>query len=533
MVICLLAPCQLLGQSDRDSLQQEESVDYFQRWLEEDVVYIITNEERSVFENLSTIEEKEQFIEQFWFRRDQDPRTAENEFKEEHYRRLAYSNEHFSSGKPGWKSDRGRIYIIHGPPAELEAHPTGGHHVRPMTQGGGTTTTYPFEVWRYRHIEGVGDDIILEFVDKTMTGEYRLALLPEEKDALLYIPGAGPTVAEELGLATKADRPFFNPGNRENYPGMIQSIQNNPFLRYETFAKVQGPKEIRYTDLKEIVEIDVTYDTLPLSVEAHYFRLGNGEVLVPVTFQIQNKNLSFELQHGVHVARVAVYGIVTTMSKRIVTEFEDDLTLSYRDEVFEVGLLQEAVYQKILALEPKMRYRLDLVVKDLNGDRVGVVSRGLIPPKFSDEVLQASPLVFSNYVRALQEAPDQNEMFVLGDVRIRPNIKKEFTDDVPMGVYFQLYNAEIDQTSLTPSLSVTYEILHNGNPITSVTDLNGESTQFFSNDRVVLIRRFDLSELEAGEYRIRLKVHDRIGDRRVELGDSFKLVESRVLPKTG
>lgn len=528
LTICLFLPGLLSAQPEQDYLSQEESYDYFLKWLGEDVIYIVTDEERDIFKNLTTADEREQFIEQFWFRRDPDPRTAENEFKEEHYRRLAYCNENFSSGKPGWKTDRGRIYIIHGPPDELEFHPTGNRHVRPMSQGGGSTTTYPFEVWTYRYLEGIGDNITLEFVDKTMTGEYRLALLPDEKDALLYTPGGGKTVAEELGLATKADRPFFNPGNRENYPGMLHSIQNNPFLRYETFAKVQGPKSIKYQDLKEIVDVNVSYDRIPLEVEAHYFRLSQAQALVPVTFQLQNKNLSFQLENGAQVARVAVYGVVTSITKRVITEFEDDLNLSYREDAISAGLLQNSVYQKILFLEPKMRYRLDLVVKDLNSDSVGVVSRALVPPSYTDESLQASQLIFSSQIWTLQEAPDLNEMFVLGDVRIRPNIKKEFAPNLPLGVYFQLYNVRIDQTELTPSLSVTYDILRDGHPVSSTTDLNGESTQFFSSDRVVLIKQIDLTGLENGRYQIRLHIHDRIGNQQIEVNDFFTLVGSKI-----
>jgi len=175
--------------------------EYFKKWLDEDVVYIISEEEKKVFKDLQTDEEREKFIEQFWIRRDTDPRTPDNEFKEEHYRRIAYANERFPSGIPGWKTDRGRIYITFGQPAEIESHPSGGSYQREYWEGGGTTSTFPFERWRYRHIDGIGDDIEIEFVDKSMSGEYKMALTPDEKDALLFVPGAGLTCAEEMGLS--------------------------------------------------------------------------------------------------------------------------------------------------------------------------------------------------------------------------------------------------------------------------------------------------------------------------------------------
>ena len=178
----------------------------YKKWLNEDVIYIITPEEKNAFLHLATNEEREQFIEQFWQRRNPDPDSAENTYKEEHYRRIAYANEHYASGIPGWKTDRGRIYIMWGPADEVDSHPTGGSYQRPSTEGGGETTTYPFEDWRYRYLEGMGEDVELEFVDPTSTGEYHLTMDPSEKDALLYVPGAGLTMAEEMGMASKADR---------------------------------------------------------------------------------------------------------------------------------------------------------------------------------------------------------------------------------------------------------------------------------------------------------------------------------------
>jgi len=197
--------------SERERKKKEEKLRKeletpYRKWLNEDVAYIITDEERTAFKRLQTDEEREQFIEQFWLRRDPTPDSIENEFKEEHYRRIAYTNENFASGIPGWKTDRGRIYITYGPPDEKETHPSGGTYERPSEEGGGTTSTFPFEQWRYRYIEGVGSDIIIEFVDPTMSGEYRMTMDPSEKDALLYVPGAGLTMMEQMGMSSKNDR---------------------------------------------------------------------------------------------------------------------------------------------------------------------------------------------------------------------------------------------------------------------------------------------------------------------------------------
>src|SRR6266851_5093424 len=121
----------------------------YKEWLNEDVVYIISPEERQAFLQLETNEEREQFIEQFWLRRSGNPDLPDNDFKEEHYRRIAYANEHFASGIPGWKTDRGRMYIMWGPADEVESHPTGGTYDRPMQEGSGSTSTYPWETWRW------------------------------------------------------------------------------------------------------------------------------------------------------------------------------------------------------------------------------------------------------------------------------------------------------------------------------------------------------------------------------------------------
>ena len=504
-------------------VRQEEKKDYYGKWLKEDVLYLITEDEREVFLGLITPEEKEQFIEQFWFRRDLDPRTAFNEFKEEHYRRIAYTNERFHSGKPGWMTDRGRIYIIHGPPAEIESYPSGGTYDRPIHEGGGTTSVHPFEMWRYRYIEGIGNDVVLEFVDDSYSGEYRLSFNPEEKDALLHIPGGGLTWAESMGLTNKEDRPYFS-GNLRSPAHISGRAKDNPFDRYETFVKVQAPLPIKYQDLKEMVKVNVAYQELPFQLRSDYFRLDENRVLVPITMLVEDKYMTFEREGDIHVARLAVYGIITSMTNRIVTEFHHDLSVSRRNTDKKIN--QRSMYQKIVPLEKKMRYKLDLVVKDLNSGIVGVVKKALIPPGYTRETLSGSSLILSDFIRQLDDAPERDQMFVLGDIWIRPSMDKLFSTTKPLGVYLQLYNVAIDQTSYSPSLSVNYRITKNDTILKTISDDIGNSIHFFSDQRVVLISQFELKDLPPGKYRIEIEAWDKVKNQKIYIQDSFQIVDS-------
>src|SRR5690242_14617544 len=279
-----------------DKLRKELETPY-RKWLNEDVAYIITDEERAAFKKLQTDEEREQFIEQFWLRRDPTPDSIENEFKEEHYRRIAYANERYASGIPGWKTDRGRIYITFGPPDEIESHPSGGTYERPPEEGGGTTSTFPFEQWRYRYIEDIGNDIIIEFVDPTMSGEYRMTMDPSEKDALLYVPGAGLTLMEQLGLSDKTDRFNRTDGTHLGTSLGGETSKMNQFNRLEQFAKLQKPPAVKFKDLEAAITSRVTYSILPMKVQVNFIPVTEASVLTYVTVQFENKDLQFQTKN--------------------------------------------------------------------------------------------------------------------------------------------------------------------------------------------------------------------------------------------
>src|ERR1700728_3602783 len=227
-------------------LKQELSQTY-KTWLNQDVVWIISDEEKKSFMSLSNDEERDAFIEQFWLRRNPDPDSQDNEFREEHYRRIAYANEHFAAGKPGWKTDRGHIYISFGKPDSIDSHPSCGSYERPMDEGGGETSTFPFETWHYRYLEGVGDNSDLEFVDTCQCGDYHFTIDRSEKDALLHVPGGGETLYEQMGMAKKADR--FRGGIENLGTGPLsQGQEGKQFDRIELAAKVFAPPPVKFKD---------------------------------------------------------------------------------------------------------------------------------------------------------------------------------------------------------------------------------------------------------------------------------------------
>jgi GWxTD domain-containing protein len=341
----------------------------YKQWLNEDVVYIIAPEERTAFLQLNTSEEREQFIEQFWLRRSGNPDLPENDFKEEHYRRIAYANEHFASGIPGWRTDRGRTYIIWGPADEVDSHPTGGTYDRPMEEGGGSTSTYPWETWRYRYLEGLGNNIIVEFVDPSGSGEYHLTMDPSEKDALLHVPGAGLSMLESMGLASKADR--FTRSDGTNLPTTMggQPASMNEFTRLEQYAKIQQAPPVKFKDLEALVTSRIVRDQVHFAWRTDYLKVTNDTVLVPVTIQVPNSQLSFQNKDGVHTATMNIFGRISTLTGRVVQTFEEPVTRDFPDSLFQQSVKLQSIYQKAVPLRPGL-YRLDLVIKDVQSGNV-------------------------------------------------------------------------------------------------------------------------------------------------------------------
>lgn len=500
--------------TDKQRRKQEEKLRKeletpYRKWLNEDVAYIITDDERAAFKRLQTDEEREQFIEQFWLRRDPTPDTAENEMKEEHYRRIAYANERYASGIPGWKTDRGRIYITFGPPDENESHPSGGSYERPMEEGGGQTSTYPFEIWRYRWIEGVGSDILIEFVDPTMTGEYRMTMDPSEKDALLYVPGAGLTMMEQMGLSSKADRFNRTDGTHLGTGDQPMSHRMNQFERLEQFAKLQKPPAIKFKDLESQVNSRITFNILPMQVRADYFPVTESSVLTNVTLQFENKDLNFQSKEGVQKAVVNIYARITTMSRRVVNVFEDTVTVDSAPEMLQAMSKRQSIYQKSIPLQPGM-YRLNVVAKDVVGGNMNNYEVALQVPRIDPEKLSSSSLVLADLIEKVPTRSIGTGPFVLGGSKVRPRVNDVFRRDEKMGIYLKVYNFGPDEKTQKPNGQVEYEVVKNGTneKIFDFTeDLAGLPNA--SASQVTIEKLLPLKTLAPGQYTIRLKVTDK------------------------
>ena len=493
----------------REEKLRKELETPYKKWLNEDVLYIITDEEKQAWKRLATDEEREQFIEGFWLRRDPTPDSAENEFKEEHYRRIAYANERYASGIPGWKTDRGRIYITFGPPDENESHPSGGSYERPAEEGGGTTSTFPFEKWRYRWIEGIGTDIIIEFVDPTMTGEYRMTMDPSEKDALLMVPNAGLTLMEQMGLASKTDRFNRTDGTRLGEAFGGQSSRMNQFERLEQFSKLQRPPVVKFKDLEASVNSTIKFNLLPLQVRADYFPLTESSILTNVTLQMENKDLQFSAKEGIQKATVNMYFRITSMSRRVIAVHEDTVTVESPTEFLGEQSKKSSIYQKSFPLAPGM-YRLNIVARDVVGGNMNNYELALNVPHFEAEKLAASTLLLADLIEKVPTKSIGTGMFVLGSSKVRPRISNTFRRDEKMGIYMKAYNLGADEKQ-HPNGTVDYEVVKAGGtekifefsePIQSIP---GASPQ-----QVTIEKLLPLKSLQPGQYVLKMKVNDGI-----------------------
>ena len=508
--------------------KKEELKSVYKRWLDEDVTYIITDEERKAFKALKTDEERDQFIEQFWLRRDPDPDTPENEYKEEYYQRIQYANEKFSSGIPGWRTDRGRIYVKFGKPDEIESHPSGGQYQRPSYEGGGSTSTFPFETWWYRYIEGVGSDIEIEFVDPSGSGEYRIAQSPNEKDALLYTPNGGLTLAEELGMANKVDR--ITGGGLGTQGGMFGGrAKDQPFEKLALLADLNRAPSIKFGDVAVKADLpEIATDVLPFSVRTDFFRMSSESVATSFTMQFDHSDLSFKNQGGIYSGTVNIYARLTGLSGRRAGNFEDTVqTARYSEDMLKDGQAQRSIYQKNIALPPG-RYKIDVVARDTVSGKSGILHHSFEVPRYQDKTLATSTIILAASIEPLDNRTISAGQFIIGRYKVKPYVSGVYKPGQNLAVFLQVYDAEMDQSTLQPALRVEFIVSKGGQELFHVVEDGKSKTGLIDmkGQQLVIAKAIPLQDklAEPGTYTVIARITDLVSQKVVSPQAQFTVV---------
>jgi GWxTD domain-containing protein len=508
----------------QDRRNQEVLTDHYTKWLQEDVLYIVSEEEAEVFRRLTTDVERDQFIEQFWLRRDPNPRTPANEFKEEHYRRIHYANERFAAGIPGWRTDRGRVYIMYGPPDRRERFPLGGRYDRKDYEGGGVTSVFPFERWEYRYIEGLGSDVELEFVDSSGSNSYELTMDAQEKDEFLRVDGMGLTFDEmyhpDLGGQKSWERVVgLRHGGDANRQGIFfDRAKDDPFQKAELMAKLSAPPKIRFTDLRDVVTTRVSYNGLPFQIATHSFQLGRRDFLVHLTLGVENENVSFEERQGLRHSRLQVYGQVETLSNRIAFAFDDEVVADYSGDQDPALQNLSSTYQRKLILPPG-RYKVEIVVKDTVSGRIGTQSIGLHLPAPPQGEFSASSVILANMIQPSDG--DLTNPNIVGPFKIQPQLDQAFESGKSLGFYFEIYNFQIDQSTQRPQLLAEYALVPKGGDPSEFRNITGAAS--FTADRIYFARMVQLGDRVPGEYELVLALSDVLSEKSLTTRIPFSL----------
>jgi len=519
--------------SDKERFKQQKELKQelhgsYKKWVDEDVHWIITDQELKAFKSLSNDEERDSFIEAFWQRRNPNPDSPENEFREEHYRRIAYTNEHFAAGKPGWKTDRGHIYIAFGKPDDIESHPSGGMYDRPIAEGGGQTSTFPFEIWHYRYLEGVGDNIDIEFVDTCMCGDYHMTIDRSEKDALQHVPGAGATLYEQMGMAKQSDR--FRGGLENLGDGPNSSMnQSKQFDRLEQYAKLQAPPPVKFKDLESFLSNHklLTGPIFPFDVRTDFVKVTDDTVLVPITLQIKNRDITFNTKDGVSKGEVNILGRVSTITDHVVQTFEETVQVEEPAELLPQTLDHSQLYWKALPLRPG-RYRVDVAIKDVNNvDHVGVWAQGITVPKYDDDRLSASSLILSDKMYRVPSKEIGTGSFIIGNTFIRPRVTVNaatpvsFHRDQKLNFWMQVYNLGIDEKSKQNAAKITYQIIDTATN-KALLDTSEDSQALSANsDQVTVEKSLPLASLQPGKYLVKIQVNDSVSKQEIAQSAPF------------
>jgi len=367
---------------------------------------------------------------------------------------------------------------------------------------------------------------MIEFVDTCMCNDYHMTLDRSEKDALLYTPNGGLTLYEELGMASKTNR--FTNGGLEHLgtSPLNPDNQTKEFDRLQEFAKLSAPPQVKFKDLEEVVRHKINVNLMPFDVRADFVKVTGDTVLVPVTVQVKNRDITFVNKDGVQRGTVNIFGRVTTLTDRIAQTFEDTVQVDVPAELLPKVAENASVYWKAVPLRPG-RYRFDVVVKDVNGDRVGTWSRGILVPEFPDDRLSNSSLIVADDMEPVAAKNVGTGMFVIGDTKVRPRVPSSdgkpvvFKQNQKLNFWVQVYNLTVDEKTHKPSATVEYDVINASTNKAVVHTVENTDSMGNVGDQLTLQKTLSAANLGPGVYRIEIKVNDNISKQTVGPSATF------------
>ena len=399
----------------------------------------------------------------------------------------------------------------------------GGPYLRPAEQGGGTTTTYPFEIWRYRHLDGIGQEIMIEFVDQCGCGDYRRSINYSDKDADRNVPNAGLTDAEANLGVSKARRLLDPQGIGQSLFG--QNDGGKFFERMEQNAALDRSPALRMdaTDVRHIIRTNL----LKFDVRVDFLKGSSDTVLMPITIQVPNRELTFVGKDGVQRGLVNIFGRMSTITGTTAQTFEDTVRLDVPAGLLDRAMNNVALYWKALPMRPGL-YRLDIVVKDVNGDKLGTAIQRIQVPAFAEDKLSSSSLILADVLEPVAAAEVGSGDFVLGPTKVRPKVQSAgkpvvFRQDEKIGLWMQVYHLALDEKTRKPAASVEYAVVNTATNQTALEMTRNAEQAGLLGDQLTLQEKLPLARLAPGDYQLTVTVMDSIQGQRVASAAHFRV----------
>ncbi len=534
----------------------------YEKWLNEEVVYLISENERDVFKALKTDEHREGFIKTFWKRRDPTPDTPVNEFREEHYRRITFADRNYFEGKAGWRSDRGRVYIMFGPPDFFETNPGGGRGF--LLGVNAPSAEFPAEIWTYREIPGLKERVgrvDFTFINHYGAGSWQLASNPALANALRNVSlparyaGYNDMPLQDGHQTTAVTSAAV--GAQQFAPSAIEQLQIMAELtksRGEVLEELERSERLRR--LRGIVESKASLTGLSFHTRESYLAGNEGMTTIPISLEVAAKDLGFRRVEDRYQGMVNFY-IEVKNDRGTAYQASDRLEMNLKEESYRRRFADFYQYKQRLNLKPG-KYFLHLVVWDEYDGNVGYVDRWIEVPAFPPQDLSLSDIILARDIRKVEnktqelamdvqnipalkalektnlKVPDKISMansrggpFLFGNMDVNPNTMSEYAQDSDLLFFYQINNPTYDEASGTARVRVENQIWKGNTLVAVIDDLPEVQIPIAQKSAGALNSsgKHSLADLAPGSYTLRARVEDLFSRKTAEKRVDFKIVK--------